>query len=321
MVRTSALIQDAIGVCKTCGGLSCPAHGGKSQTPAGLWNQSFQCCYCLRGAVTRSAGKKPPPGGSGGGGGGGQPPGGPPPRPGGGGGATPPPGGGPPGHSPSGPGAVPFDGGEADATAGQPHFRSTVDFQAQFPQLAEASQPWRNSVDITVLTTAVAVLFELRRDTDAREQYLTTVGDSLHEALRDGYTEELQNRPIAATVTGSDNADVLAERERDGMIDQLRGWLTTQLEAWMAEIYPVVRMKDWLQANQPGGRPIDFLLLADAIGLNAYAWDVDPDFQPFKRLDIVAGTEPGLLVLASLYAIGMGFREPTAAPVPVGVAR
>jgi hypothetical protein len=37
LVSSSALQQDAIGVCKVCGGLSCPAHGGKSQTPAGLW--------------------------------------------------------------------------------------------------------------------------------------------------------------------------------------------------------------------------------------------------------------------------------------------
>ena len=220
--------------------------------------------------------------------------------------------------------AGPSAGGASDASltaglAAEPHFRSTVDFQAQFPSLAQASQEKRNAVDPAALWEATLALFLLREDGDAREQYLAGVGTTLRDALRDRYTDELQNRPIAARVTGVDDAEVLADRERDVMIEQLRGWLSTELTAWMAEIYPVVDKEVWL-GDRLGGGAIDLLLLADAIGLNAFAWDVEPDVQPFERLDIVASTEPGLLVLASLYAIGMGFREPDRVPVPAGMA-
>ncbi len=70
----------------------------------------------------------------------------------------------------------------------------------------------------------------------------------------------------------------------------------------MAEINPSLNESAWLAAEGRAGGGIDLTLIADAIGLNSYAWAAEPTDQPFRRLDIPGATEPGLLVLTSLYA-------------------
>ncbi len=65
-------------------------------------------------------------------------------------------------------------------------------------------------------------------------------------------------------------------------------WLDSDLQPWMESIYPVLDEEVWLgPADQEAG-VIDLLLLADAVGLSAYSWDLPVGISPFRRLDVVA---------------------------------
>ena len=62
-----------------------------------------------------------------------------------------------------------------------------------------------------------------------------------------------------------------------------------------------------------GGGAIDILLLADAVELNGYMWNLEPGQSPFRRLDVVGGVvDTGMLVLSELYAQSM--------PIQAGMA-
>ena len=285
---------DAIGVCQTCGGLSCPNHGGKPQAPSGVYSQQFICCQCLPGAITRSAG--PPPGG-------GAPPGG-----GGSRGGPPSGGSGPsPGVGPSGGPATGGSGGMASALA-QPRFHSTFDFQAQFPTVARASADERNSVQADILRNAIQQLFRIANNKDDRQHYVDQVGEYLKEPLSAHIGEqlELRGRPhpdaYPAGLTDAELVRELSARESHSITERLKRWLSRDLKAWMAEINPSLNESAWLTPEGRADGGIDLMLMADAIGLNSYAWNARPTDQPFRRLDIPGATEPGLLVLASIYA-------------------
>ncbi|MCC3313645.1 hypothetical protein [Nocardia africana] len=190
-----------------------------------------------------------------------------------------------------------------------------MDFKVQFPDLAEASAPWRNSINLGALVTAIRALFAIRENADLRETYLT---DLVRSDLRDAVTAEIRsdfNARPAARLANEDVEAVIAD-ELDAIVDELRTWLSTELTAWMAEIYPIVEVEDWLDDDRPGGRGIDLLMMADAIGLNSYMWHIDTTAPVFAHLNVVAGTEPGLLVLASLYAATAGNSEGAGAPTP-----
>jgi hypothetical protein len=287
---------EAIGVCIICNSLGCPRHGGK---PRG--QPRFECAGCNVGILTTSAGGSPPP--PPGGGGGAAPGGSPPPPPGGGAGETV---GGSP--APLGPGGGAAAGGSstgptpgARQTSG---FSSTLDFEMQLPLVAAASERWRRSIRPDSLRESVRRLFKLLRDEDsARANFLDRAADELRDPVQE---------QVARQLRGSDALREVFEDERGGLdaltlagiaeiLDRVRRWFENDLQAWMAQIHPTLDETVWL-GERPGTGAIDILLLADAVGLNAYVWNLQIGASPFGRLDIVSRCDTGMLVLSELYA-------------------
>jgi hypothetical protein len=266
---------NGIGVCRKCSCLGCPYHGGY---PGG--NQSrFLCTRCLPGTQVRSA-APPSPGGPG--------PGGP---------GTP---GGPGSGGPPGGGG---GGGAASESAEEPRFTGSLDWQARMPLVAEASAAARAEVDLRWIRRGLRSLFGLLDDEQDRRRFLANLSESLREPVAD---------QVARMATANNAYDAFEERggeaevarhERELIVERFRGWLETSLRAWMAEIHPVVNEEVWLGAPDAPGGVIDALLVADAVGLNCWAWSLRAGESPFRRLDAVGGMDTGLAVITELYAL------------------
>ncbi len=96
--------------------------------------------------------------------------------------------------------------------------------------------------------------------------------------------------------------DAGVSAERDAILGRYRVWLAEDLEPWMLSVYPILNENVWVgERDEPAG-VIDVLLLADAMGLYAYNWQLDLEHSPFRRLDVVVASDPALVVLAELYS-------------------
>jgi hypothetical protein len=89
------------------------------------------------------------------------------------------------------------------------------------------------------------------------------------------------------------------------ILNRIRFWFENELEPWMGSIYPTLDETVWLGERYSTGA-IDILLLADALGLNAYEWNLEIGASPFRRLDVVGRCDTGMLVLSELYAQSVG---------------
>lgn len=259
-----------IGVCKSCNCLSCPNHGGLPRN-----QPRFICSRCLPGVLTRSAGGGP--GGRGPGGGGGLP------------------------HQPD----EPTGPGGAAATLA---FTSSLDFESQMPRLAQASSEYRAHVDLESVREAVRRVFGLMNDTeDARQVFIERIAAGVTEPLRDDVARQIRQRDNASRYWDEHGGiDEAVRRERAAIVGRFEMWLDTELRAWLQTIYPVLNPQVWVgDRDEPGG-VVDVLLLADSLGVNAYSWNMPADESPFRRLDVVAGADPAMVVLAETYSQSIG---------------
>jgi len=265
-IRKSAV--DGIGVCGICNSLACAQHGGLPRN-----RPAFHCSRCIPGLLTQSAGGSPPSG----------------PGPGGGAGT--------PGSGPPTPG-----GGTGGAAV--PAFQSSLDFELQAPDLAQASADQRGAVELDTVRESVRRLFGLYRDErPRREDFLGRIAYEVREPVQDEVGRQMRQRPNAyAYWEERGGLDGATSTEVDAIVERYRRWLIGGLLPWMVSIHPVLDENVWVGARDEPGGMVDVLLLADAIGLQAYSWSLDPQRSPFRRLDVVAGADPGLVVLAELYA-------------------
>jgi hypothetical protein len=274
---------EAIGVCKRCNSLGCANHGGK---PRG--QPRFICSGCIAGILTTSSGGGPTGG---------------PPGSGGGGGPT----GGPPGSGGGGPTGAP----QAQPTAGGQEttgFSSTFDFEIQLPAVALASEPWRRSIDADSLRRSVRRLFRLLRDEEsARAEFLDRAGDEVRVPVRDQVARQLRESAELRQVFEEERGGLgpLTDAGVAEILNRIRFWFENELEPWMGSIYPTLDETVWLGERYSTGA-IDILLLADALGLNAYEWNLEIGASPFRRLDVVGRCDTGMLVLSELYAQSVG---------------
>jgi hypothetical protein len=262
-----------IGVCQLCSCIACPSHGGlPRQQPR------FVCSRCIPGTLTRSAG-----------GGGSGPSGG---RP------------APTGPSP-GPGGV---GPGGDAVSSGPDFESSLDFESQLPQVAQASSERRGQVDLSSVREAVRRLFGLLQDQEgARSELLERIRTEAAEPVRDDVFRQIRQRDNASRYWDErGGVEGAAATELETLVGRFASWLEFQLGPWLETIYPVLDAHVWVGARDEPGGILDTLLLADAIGLHAFSWGMQVDESPFRRLDVVAGAEPGMVVLAELYSQAVG---------------
>jgi hypothetical protein len=263
-VKSSA--QDGIGVCYICRTLACPQHGGLPSKRPG-----FHCSRCITGLMTKSAGGSTPPPGSGTGGAG------------------------VPAVKPPAPGS----GGGADQA-----FANSVDFELQIPLLAQASTEERRKVDLSAVREAIRRLFGLlRNETPSHEDFLNRIDSELSEAVRDEVWRQMRQRDNAFNYWNErGGVDAGVSAERDAILGRYRAWLAEDLEPWMLSIYPILNENAWVgERDEPSG-VIDVLLLADAMGLYAYNWQLDLERSPFRRLDVIVSSDPALVVLAELYS-------------------
>lgn len=297
---------DAIGVCQLCNCLGCPPHGG---LPRG--QPRFLCSRCQPGLMTQSAGGG---GGSSGGGGSAGSSGGGTPGGGSGGGAA---GGGPAG----GASGDDSDGNEiaggqaaggAAASAGgagvvQPSgqlFAGSLDWEMQMPEAAEASRRYRYEVDPRALRYSLRRLFALRDDEHERQALVGHIEQEVRSPLLEEVARQMRDRPAADFYFEAHGG---LERITADRVAEVAGyyasWLDGGLEPWMASVYPVVDEGAWLGEADDEAGVIDLLLLADAVGLNAYSWGLEIGASPFRRLDIVMRMDVPMVVLTHLYAL------------------
>jgi hypothetical protein len=262
---------EGIGVCYVCRCLACANHGGLPKN-----RPSFHCSRCVTGLIVQSAGGPPPPPSGPGTGGSGVP-------------ATRPP-------SPGTGGGV----GQA--------FTSSLDFELQMPAVAQASVEERRRINLDAVREAVRRLFGLLRDEEpSREEFLSRIEGEVTEAIRDEILRQIRQRDNAFDYwQARGGVDAGAITERNAIISRFRSWLADDLEPWMAAIYPVLNENVWVGARDEPAGVVDVLLLADAIGLYAYNWNLDVERSPFRRLDVIAASDTALVVLAELYSESIG---------------
>jgi hypothetical protein len=221
----------------------------------------FKCTGCFPKMITVSAGR---PGGGWGGGGGGQ-------------------GGGGSGGGGSGSGV---------------HFTSSADFEAQLPVVAHASRAHRYAIEAGAVREAIRGLFRLLESSADRDGFAERVVEYARPEMADLVHRQTSERVAMRTEFEDAGGEyAMTEEEYLGQIrDDLLGWLTGGLASWMTSIRPELDVISWLGPD----RPVDVPLLADAIGLNRYTWDLADRESPFQRLHLVRTATPEMLVLTEL---------------------
>jgi hypothetical protein len=172
------------------------------------------------------------------------------------------------------------------------------------PELAQASLRHRSDVDLRGLRYSFRRVFRLLRDDDDdREDFVRHVRTEVREPIRDEVARQMRSRELARSYFEAHGG---LERMTEDRVAEVAGlyssWLDEQLQPWMSAIYPVLDEEVWLGASDEESGVIDLLLLADAVGVNAYSWNMEIGDSPFRRLDVVLRMDPPLVVLSDLYA-------------------
>ncbi len=258
---------EAIGVCSICNNLACAGHGGRL-----LGVPQFKCGTCITGICTISSGGQNPP--------------------------RPPPPGGLPVNNPQPP----------DQPGGQGvRFTSSLDFEIQLPLLARVSARWRREIFRESLYESLRRLFALLLDDNgARDEFLTRARETLHEPVEVRAQEQMaQSDRLGLVFEERGGLDALTNTGIQNIIARVQQWFVDGLPDWMARIHEPVDQTVWIGERFGSGGAIDILLLADALGLNAYMWNLAPGQSPFEKLEVVVGVDTGTLVLSDLYAQSM----------------
>jgi hypothetical protein len=184
-----------------------------------------------------------------------------------------------------------------------PDFESSVDFETQLPRLAQASSRQRGLVDLQTVREAVRRLFALLEDQEFRDSFFERIADEAREPIRDEVFRQIRQRDNASRYWdergGVDGATMV---ELTVLLQRFRTWVALDLRPWLEDIFPILDPDAWVGEWDRVSGAVDTLLLADAIGMHAYSWGLHVDEPRFRRLDVVAGSEPGMVVLSELYS-------------------
>lgn len=168
--------------------------------------------------------------------------------------------------------------------------------------LAQASSRHRGEVDLQTVREAVRRLFALMVDRSARAQFLERISIEVHQPVLDDVARQIRQRRNASRYW-EERGGVLgaAEAETNAIVRRFGDWIEFRLPGWLESIWPVLDEDVWVGARDESGGMVDVLLLADALGVNAYSWNLHVEESPFRRLDVVAGSSPALVVLGESY--------------------
>ncbi|QGN34891.1 hypothetical protein [Microlunatus sp. Gsoil 973] len=137
----------------------------------------------------------------------------------------------------------------------------------------------------------------------ARGKFLGRISEEVGEPVRDDVFRQIRQRENANRYwDGLGGVDGAARAETEAIVQRFGHWLEDQLEPWLASIYPVLDADVWVGDRDQSGGAVDTLLLADALGLHAYSWNMHVEETPFRRLDVVAGADASLVVLGETYS-------------------
>jgi hypothetical protein len=146
----------------------------------------------------------------------------------------------------------------------------------------------------------------LRDDDDARAGFLTRARETLQEPVAVRAQEQIaESDRLGAVFDERGGLDALTNAGIQNIIDRVQWWFVNDLAGWMARIHEPVDETVWIGERFGSGGAIDILLLADAVGLNAYMWNLAHGQSPFEKLEVVVGVDTGMLVLSELYAQSM----------------
>ncbi|WP_135452980.1 hypothetical protein [Mycobacterium sp. DL99] len=186
-------------------------------------------------------------------------------------------------------------------------FTSSLDFEIQLPLLARVSARWRREIFRESLYESLRRLFALLLDDNgARDEFLTRARETLHEPVEVRAQEQMaQSDRLGLVFEERGGLDALTNTGIQNIIARVQQWFVDGLPDWMARIHEPVDQTVWIGERFGSGGAIDILLLADALGLNAYMWNLAPGQSPFEKLEVVVGVDTGTLVLSDLYAQSM----------------
>lgn len=170
------------------------------------------------------------------------------------------------------------------------------------PSLAQASSGHRGEVDLQTVRDAVRRLFSLMGDPGERAQFLERIAGELSQPVLDDVARQIRQRDNASRYWDErGGVRGAAQAETNAIILRFGDWLEHQLAGWLESIYPVLNPDVWVGAHDEANGMVDVLLLADALGVNAYSWNLHVEESPFRRLDVVSGSSPALVVLGESY--------------------
>jgi hypothetical protein len=183
-------------------------------------------------------------------------------------------------------------------------FGSSLDWETQMPELAQASLRYRSDVDLRGLRYSLRQVFRLLRDADDdRQEFVRHVRTEIRTPIRDEVARQMRSRELATSYFEAHGGLERMAEDRTSEVARLyAAWLDEQLQPWMSAIYPVLDEEVWLGAPDQESGVIDLLLFADAVGVNAYSWNMEIGDSPFRRLDMALRMDPPMVVLSDLYA-------------------
>jgi len=178
----------------------------------------------------------------------------------------------------------------------------------QWPIVANASADHRGQVRTDAVRETVRRLIGLLEESERRD-FLEHAAAEASEPIRAVADEMYRRDNIMQYWDERGGVEIAASVELDLLIDRYQACLEFELRPWLAEIHPIIDADTWIGAQRDGAEGVvDPLLLADAIGLNAYNWNLEIGRSPFGQPDVVTAADPAMVVLSEVYSqtVGMG---------------
>ncbi len=171
--------------------------------------------------------------------------------------------------------------------------------------MARASVEVRYNVDLGSVRRSIVRLFQMLDNEDnMRDQVLNQMRADLAFSVRSEITAYLSQRfpyePVSEAAVGEQVEARISE-----IASTYDDWVMNRLESWMSAIYSLLDVHLWVGAQDEDSGVVDIPLVADAIGLNAWIWNLDLSESPFLRIDAVSKMHKSMVILSHLYSLSV----------------
>jgi len=171
--------------------------------------------------------------------------------------------------------------------------------------VARASVEVRYAVDHGSVRRSFLRLFEMLHDEGStRDEVSNQIRADLSFSVRSEVTPYLAGRFPHESISQA-TVDRHIRARVDEIASTYDNWVANSLESWMLTIYPVLDPNVWVGAGDEEAGVVDISLVADAIGLNAWVWNLDLNESPFLRIDAVSRMHKSMVILSHLYSLSV----------------